>query len=84
MQSATMTEVSNAFAYYADRAVGEPLTITRHGQAALVLLSAEEYARLKWRDRIVLTIDQCSRELRDAVAAAHPAPEADAYNHEVD
>lgn len=33
-----------------DRAVKEPVIITKQGQDYLVILSAEEYARLKSRD----------------------------------
>jgi prevent-host-death family protein len=37
----------------ADRGLTEPLTITKNGRNRLVLLSAEEYARLKRCDRDV-------------------------------
>ncbi len=35
----------------ADRALSEPVTITKNGRDRLVLLSADEYSRLKRRDR---------------------------------
>ena len=38
----------------ADRALTEPVTITKNGRDRLVVLSAEEYARLKRRDRRVI------------------------------
>lgn len=34
----------------ADRALAEPVTITKNGRDRLVVLSAEEFARLKSRD----------------------------------
>ena len=37
-----------------DKALSEAVTITRNGRDRLVLLSAEEYARLKRRDRRVI------------------------------
>jgi len=46
----------------ADKALSEPVTITRNGRDRLVVISAEEYARLKRRDRRVVTV----RELTDA------------------
>jgi len=56
--------------------------ITIHGRDSLVLLSADEYLRLKRRDRDVLHVS----ELSDAeIAAINEAPspeEAAAFNHE--
>ena len=47
----------------ADRALGEPVTITKHGRDRLVMVSAAEYERLKRRDRQVFQ----SADLPDAV-----------------
>ena len=49
----------------ADRALSEPLTVTQDGQDHLVLLSADEYERLKRRDRRVVA----AGELTDAEVA---------------
>ena len=38
----------------ADEALKEPVTITKNGRDRLVVLSVEEYARLKRRDRRVV------------------------------
>jgi hypothetical protein len=38
----------------ADRALSEPVTITKNGRDRLVILSAEEYRRLSRRDRRVI------------------------------
>lgn len=45
-----------------DAALTEPVTITRNGRDRLVLVSVEEYARLKRRDRRAVAIDQVSAE----------------------
>jgi hypothetical protein len=39
----------------ADQALSEPLTITKKGHDRLVVMSAQEYDRLKRRDRRVVT-----------------------------
>ena len=39
----------------ADRALAEPVTITKNGHDRLVILSADEYARLLRRDRRVVS-----------------------------
>jgi prevent-host-death family protein len=44
----------------ADRALSEPLTITKNGHDRLVVLSAAEYERLKRRDRRVMSAGELS------------------------
>ena len=41
---ATAGEIAKNFGQFADRALVEPVTITKYGREHLVLLSAEEYA----------------------------------------
>ena len=58
-----MTRVSSAdfiknYGRLTDQALSEPLTITRNGRDRLVVLSVEEYERMKRRDRVVLGIDE--------------------------
>ncbi|MFL5280060.1 MAG: type II toxin-antitoxin system prevent-host-death family antitoxin [Rhodopila sp.] len=54
----------------ADRALSEPLTITKNGHDRLVLLSAEEYQRLKRRDRQVLKAGDLTDEEIALIAKA--------------
>lgn len=53
-----------------ENALREPITITKQGRDHLVLLSAEEYARLKRRDRKIHTIDDLPDEWLEAVDKA--------------
>ncbi len=46
----------------ADKALTEPVTITKNGRDRLVMISAEEYARLKRRDRRVILTGHLSEE----------------------
>jgi prevent-host-death family protein len=50
-------EFQKKFDSLSDKALTEPLTITRHGRDRLVLLSVEEYERLKRRDRRVVRLE---------------------------
>ncbi len=62
----------------ADRALAEPLTITKNGNDRLVLLAADEYERLKRRDRRVVA----AGELTDAEVALIASAEVPAeYAH---
>jgi prevent-host-death family protein len=70
-------ELIRNFGPLADKALTEPLTITKNGRDRLVLLSAEEYARLKRRSRDVIRPGQLTGEERNAIAAAEvPAEHA--------
>ncbi len=50
-------EFQKQFGVLSDKALTEPLTITRNGRDRLVLLSVEEYERLKRRDRRVVRLE---------------------------
>lgn len=55
---------------YQDIALTKPVAITKNGRERTVLLSAEEYSRLKRRDRRVLGTDELSGQQIDAIRAA--------------
>jgi PHD/YefM family antitoxin component YafN of YafNO toxin-antitoxin module len=52
MRISTADFIKN-YSTLADRALAEPVTITKHGRDRLVVVSATEYERLKKRDRQV-------------------------------
>ena len=54
----------------ADRALAEPVTITKNGRDRLVVLSADEYARLKRRDRRVVRLEDFSEDEMALIAKA--------------
>jgi len=54
----------------ADRALSEPLTITKNGHDRLVVLSAEEYERLRRRDRRVVRVGELTDEEIALIAKA--------------
>jgi prevent-host-death family protein len=82
-QDQSMSIVSSAefqrnLGLYQDKALSEPVTITKNGRERLVLLSAEEYQRLKRRDRRVFGID----DITDGqIAAAEAARVPDRHKH---
>jgi prevent-host-death family protein len=62
----------------ADRALSEPVTITKNGHDRLVVLSAEEYERLKRRDRRVVRAGELTDEEVALIARAEVPAE---YGH---
>jgi prevent-host-death family protein len=79
----TATEFQNAIGMFSDRALREPVTITKQGRDHLVLLSAEEFMRMKRRDRKVGLAGDISEEMLEAVLTAKPPSEAASFDHEV-
>ncbi|MBY0460633.1 MAG: type II toxin-antitoxin system Phd/YefM family antitoxin [Gemmataceae bacterium] len=59
---------------YQDRALVEPVVVTRNGRERVVLIGVDEYRRLKSRDREALPVTALTGdELRALAAAEVPA-----------
>jgi prevent-host-death family protein len=69
--------------HYQDRALVEPVMVTRNGRERLVLLSAEEFKRLKRRDRQVLGLEDFTEADLEAIRKAQPPAAAASFDHEV-
>lgn len=82
--SVSSAEFLKSYGRISDTAVREPVSITSHGRERLVLLSAEEYRRLKQNDRVALHPSQLSEdEIRALETMQFPA-EGHAFDHEMD
>ncbi len=79
----TATEFQNAIGMFSDKALREPVTITKQGRDNLVLLSAEEFMLLKRRYRKVGLAEEISEEMLAAVLSAKAPDAAKAFDHEV-
>ena len=64
------SEFQQAFGMLSDKARHEPVVITKHGRDSLVVMSAEEWARLKRRDRQVGLTTELPEEWVEAVRQA--------------
>ena len=58
--SISSAEFQRAFGRYREAALREPVTITNHGRDSVVLVGADEYHRLKSRDRVALKVEDLS------------------------
>lgn len=67
-----------------DRALSEPVTITRNGRDRLVVISVDEYARLKERDRRVLRLEEFSDDEIDLISRAEVPAEYSSLDAELD
>jgi prevent-host-death family protein len=70
----TSAEFQKNYGTVADRALTEAVTITRNGRDRLVLLSAEEYSRLKRRDRRVVRVGELTLEEIAQIRASEMDP----------
>ena len=68
---------------YQDIALCQPVAVTRNGRESCVLLSTEEYRRLKRRDREALGIEEFTEADADAVRSAQPSAESAAFDSEL-
>lgn len=50
----TAAELVREFSHFSDLALKDPVVITKNGRARNVLISVDEYERLKKRDRIAI------------------------------
>ena len=77
-------EFQKNFGRYQDVALTQAVTVTRNGRDRMVMISTEEYHRLKRRDREVLGLGDFTEEDIAAIEKAEPPAESSQYNHEMD
>ncbi len=79
MINVTSTEVQRDFATYREVAEGargapEPVTVLHGDRPSVVILAAEEFARLKQRDKRVLATEELPEWLVEQIAASEMDP----------
>ncbi len=79
----TSSEFQQAFGALSDKARHEPVVITKHGHDSLVIMSAEEWERLKRRDRRVGLTTELPEEWAKAVRNANVPDGFDHLDHEL-
>jgi prevent-host-death family protein len=65
-----------------DLALAQPVTITSNGRDRLVMMSVEEYRRLKRRDREVLGLEDFTESDLAALRDVRPSASAASFDHE--
>jgi prevent-host-death family protein len=62
MLTVSAAEFQRNFGRYQDEALKQPVTITAYGRERLIVLTVEEYERLKQRDRTARKVSEMSAE----------------------
>ena len=68
---------------YQDVALTQPVTVTRNGRERTVMISVEEYHRLKRRDRRVMTLEDFTDADIAALEAARAPESAKVFDDEL-
>ena len=84
MMRVSDTEFQRAIGTVTERALHEPVTITKEGRDHVVLVSAEEFARLKRRDRDAGLAAELPEEWVEAVRCAKVPDEFVHLNSELE
>jgi hypothetical protein len=71
----TTAQFIKSYGSLADKALTEPVTITKNGRDRLVVVSAEEYERLRRRDRRAFRAEELSKADIALIASTEMAPE---------
>ena len=69
---------------YQDLALTEPVAVTRNGRERTVMISIEEYRRLKRRDRRVMSLEDFTDADIAALEATRAPEGAKAFDSELD
>ena len=77
------TEFGKEVGRYQDAALSQPVVVTRNGRDRTVMISVDEYNRLKKRAREILRIEDFSDADIEAVRRTEPSAESDAFNAEL-
>lgn len=74
MVRVSSTQFGKEVGRFQDLALGQPVVVTRNGRDRTVMISAEEYQRLKRRDRQVFAAGELPEEMIEAVARSEMDP----------
>ena len=77
-------DVANRFGFYTDEAMQRPVGIQRHGTTRIVMISLNEYERLKRRDRQVIRTEDLDDETIQALMNVQAPAESIALNYLMD
>jgi len=76
-------ELQRNIGRYQDLALTQPVVVTRNGRERTVIISVEEYRRLKRRDREVLALEDFSDADLDALEKTRAPESSKAFDSEL-
>jgi len=83
MVQITSAQLQKNFGLYREKALKEPLTVTHHGRESLVVMSVEEFRRLKsFDDRKAYYPWELPDDIKEALENVDIPEEAAEFDHE--
>jgi len=82
MTKVTSGEFTREFGRYRVMAHREPVIVTNHGRDDVVLISAEDYARLRRYEQKALHVTQLPKEVVDELGTVALPEDASQFDHE--
>jgi prevent-host-death family protein len=82
MTKVTSGDFQREFGRYRAMAQREPVIITNHGREDVVLLGAEDYARLRRLEQRVFHVRELPDEVVDELGTVSPPEAASRFDHE--
>jgi prevent-host-death family protein len=83
MITVTAAEFQRHFGRYQDEALTQPVAITRNGRERLVMISADEYRKLRRRSREVILVEDLTEEEVRQIASGRMDPRHDYLDAEL-
>ena len=84
MVTVTAAELQKQFGRFRDLALREPVSVTHHGRDSLVMLSSDEYNRLKALDtRFAVYPWELPNDLVEALEKSEPPAFTTQFDHEL-
>jgi prevent-host-death family protein len=83
MVKISSAEFQKNFGRYQDIALTQPVMVTRNGRDRTVVLSAEEYHRLKRRDRRVMSVSDFTPGDIAAIERSEPSADSARFDDEL-
>ena len=84
MKTVSALELQRNVGQVQDMALKEPVSITHHGRPRTVLMSIDEYNRLKSRDKQSFAVEDLPAELIEQIARSEMDPAHDHLDKEAD
>ncbi|HWK48079.1 MAG TPA: type II toxin-antitoxin system Phd/YefM family antitoxin [Stellaceae bacterium] len=84
MRRFSALDLQRSIAPVQEAAIKEPVAITHHGRDRLVLMSIDEFSRLKRRDRQVIAMENLPEEFIRALREPYDDREQAALDHLLD
>ena len=77
MEIVTSGDVQKQFGRYSDEAMMRPIGVTTDGHLRFVMVPADEYRRLRRRERVAGGWEDITKDMIEAIRSVEPGPKSE-------